>query len=55
MENILKSKGMLCNANLIYSQLFGIQCEDCYDCLHKGTAFNSYIFSLIPHIFTING
>ena len=46
---------MLCNPNCIYIQIFSIQCEHCYDHLHKGITFNAYIFSLLPHIFTING
>ena len=55
MENILKPKGMLYNPNFINSQIFCIQCEHCFDCLHKGPTFNSCIFSLLPDIFTVNG
>ena len=55
IENILKPKGMLYNPNFVYSQIFGIQCEHYYDCSHKETMLISYIFSLLPHVFTTNG
>ena len=52
MENILKPKGMLCNVNLTYRQLFGIWCEHCYDCSHKDqclapTYFPYFLTSLL--------
>ena len=54
MENIWKRTGILCNANLYIGEylVFSVSTTAIADT--KKQQINSYIFSPLPHIFTIN-